>query len=162
MKKQFWNLSVAALLMCMLITEPVFAQPGRKAGPQQRLRIQNRFMDIPALTEEQKTKITELNTAHFSKMKSTRDQLRIKHAELLNLIKKDAPDQAAIDKKTDEIVELNKTAMLERTALFISVRAILDEGQKAYFDNHCMYRQRPPRLQGKPGLSRNNGSNYAG
>lgn len=93
--------------------------------------------DIPGLTEEQKTSIDKLRTAHFHKTELLRAEIGEKQARLRTLQLAEKQDENAIDKAIDEISKLRGDIMKEREAHRRSIKALLNDDQKAWYDRHC-------------------------
>ena len=58
--------------------------------------------------------------------------------ELAILVTQDSPDQNAIDKKIDEILELKREKMRKKYALKVDMRSILTPEQRVSFDMHLL------------------------
>ncbi len=102
---------------------------------------------IPNLTETQKTKITDIRTAHMKISNNLRNQLKEKRAHLQTLTLLDNPDQKAIDGTIDEITGLQNQLMKNGTAMRIEIRSQLTDEQKVYFDSHSMRKKRMKMMQ---------------
>ncbi|MFH1119602.1 MAG: periplasmic heavy metal sensor [Bacteroidota bacterium] len=148
MKKSAFNLFVMAMFFAMLSFSPnVNAQgPGRGRGPGAGPGPERgeRFDRIPGLTEEQRTSMEKMWTAHLRKAELIRAEIREKEARMNTLRLADQPDDKAIDRTIDEISKFRGDLMKEREAHRREVRALLNDEQKVFFDD-------------KPGTGRNRG-----
>ncbi len=89
---------------------------------------------IPSLTEDQKTGIAGLRTAHFKKAEQLRAAIGEKQARLNTLRVAENEDPKAIDQAIDDIARLKGDLMKERENHRRSVRALLNDEQKAFYD----------------------------
>ena len=86
------------------------------------------------LTEDQKAKRAKMRL-EFKKVKYLiKAQIKVKKVELATLVTQDNPDQNAIDKKIDEILELKKKKMQKKYAYKVALRNILTPEQRVLFD----------------------------
>lgn len=124
MRKKQLNVVMIVLSVMLMATTSTFAQRGNRAT------TNSCCMDIPGLTEQQKTQITALEQQHQKDMQAMRDARR----KSGSYADRDAY-QAAIDKKVSD----------HRN----SVRNLLNTDQKTFFDN----------LQAQGGQGRNQQTN---
>ena len=92
---------------------------------------------IPDLTDEQKTKIEDLRTAHMKEMQNFRNQMREKRAHLITLQTADKVDMKAVNSTIDEMTALKNQQMKSNAAHRQEVRNLLTDSQKVYFDAHA-------------------------
>ena len=145
-KMKFFAL-IAGLAMIIFSSTDLLAQrPGRGFrggyGPgggqeMQRPMRDHWAEDIPGLTDEQKTSIEKLRTAHFRKAELLRAEIGEKQARLRTLRLAEKQDEQAIDKAIDEISKLRGDIMKEREAHRRGIKALLNEEQKTWYDNNC-------------------------
>lgn len=128
---------LSGLLLVSLFASPVYAQgPGRGNGygPGPGPGREDMPDRIPGLTEEQKSSIEKLRTAHFRDVEKMRAEIGEKEAHLNTLRVADNPDAKAIDRTIDEISQLRGNIMKAREAHRRDIRALLTDDQKAFFD----------------------------
>lgn len=92
---------------------------------------------IPDLTEDQKTKITDLRVAHMKEMQNFKNQMREKRAHLITLQTADNVDMKAVNSTIDEITTLKNKQMKSNAVHRQKVRNLLTDNQKVYFDAHA-------------------------
>jgi len=107
------------------------AQPGQGAGQGQGYWCKA----IPGLTEDQQKQIDELRTDHLKKMTSFRNQIRENRAHYQTLMSEENVDMNAVNKNIDAYTSLRNSMMKESAAHRQSVRNLLTDEQKVYFDN---------------------------
>jgi len=137
-------LSITAISM---LSAPAFAQGpgrgngqgkcngpgfGREAGP--GFEKGDCLANIPGITEDQLAAIEELKIAHLRKAELIRAEVGEKQAHLNTLRLAGKQDEKAIDKTIDEIAKLHGDLMKEREAHQRSIKALLTDKQKTYFD----------------------------
>ncbi|KAF0195941.1 MAG: hypothetical protein FD166_2668 [Bacteroidetes bacterium] len=150
MKKPAFNFIVMAMFFALLsFSANVNAQgPGRGRGPGAcagpGLERGERPDRIPGLTEEQRISMEKLRIAHFRKTELIRAEIGEKEARMNTLRLAEEPDDKAIDRTIDDISKLKGDLMKEREAHHRAVKALLNDEQKAFFDN-------------RPGRDRNRG-----
>ena len=138
---------IAGLAMIIFSSTDLSAQrPGRglrggygPGGGQEMQRPVRGYWaeDIPGLSDEQKTSIEELRTAHFRKAELMRAEIGEKQARLRTLRLAEKQDEKAIDKAIDEISKLRGDIMKEREAHRRGIKALLNDEQKTWYDNNC-------------------------
>jgi len=126
----------------MLIGTGVFAQA--RFGPRNdsafnALRDRNGRMGLN-LTDEQQEKITALRDAHQKEMTDIRNDLAIKRAELQKLQSAEAVNRNEVNKKLDEIGQLNTEMSKKAFALEQDILNLMTEEQKS------VYRSRSGRI----------------
>lgn len=90
---------------------------------------------IPNLTEDQQKKIEKMRTANMKEMIQFRNVMAEKSAHLNTLRTADKVDMNAINKEIDVIGAISTKMMKKREAHRQSVRQILTDEQKVYFDS---------------------------
>ncbi len=140
----------AFLLILVLMFSANFVS-GQPSPQRQKPAILN---IIPNLTEDQKTKIQELHTQMLEKNNPLKAQLKVKQAELKQLLVSDDATMQQKQAKLKEIYDLKYQIQLNRIEMQSQVRALLNDEQKAVYDNHILNgrkhknKQRP--VRGKP------------
>jgi Spy/CpxP family protein refolding chaperone len=83
-----------------------------------------------ALAPDQKKEALSLRTDFLKKIASLRADLSQKRIEMLELAQKDKPDEAAIQKKREEIWSLQDKMRNERRAFFTKMRSLIPANQQ--------------------------------
>ncbi len=127
--------TIGLLFVAMLFGANTFAQRGNGWGNGQGNGYgQGSFCNnIPNLSTEQQTKISDLRTAHWKKMQDSRNQLAVKSANLQTL--RSTGDLNAINKTIDEMGAIRTNMQKNREQHFQDVRSLLNADQKVYFDS---------------------------
>jgi len=127
------------------ISAMAFSQPGmgKRMGKNPQATEWNEckghgFEKIPNLTDEQKSKIEKIRTAHMKVITEKQALLKEKRAHLKTLMVNDNPDQKEIDKTIDEIDNLRGDLMKERVKTQLEIKALLTDEQKAYFNKRII------------------------
>lgn len=94
------------------------------------------YMGIPNLTEDQKTKIGELRTKHMKEVQQLKNQVAENRAHYKTLMTADKPDMDAINKNIDELSKMRGEMMKKNAAHQQSIRALLNDEQRLFFDAH--------------------------
>jgi Spy/CpxP family protein refolding chaperone len=93
---------------------------------------------METLTDEQKAKAAKMRL-EFKKVKSLlKAQITVKKVELATLVTQDSPDQNAINKKIDEILDLKREKMRKKYAFKVAMRSMLTPEQRVSFDMHLL------------------------
>jgi Spy/CpxP family protein refolding chaperone len=121
--------AIIATLAAILFTTVTFAQATEKKEDGCR-------MNIPGLTNEQKSKIEGLKVPHMQTMNAYRAELEKLHAELRILEIADNPDLNKLNAKIDEISAVQNKIEKERAKHHLAVRALLTPEQRVAFDMH--------------------------
>ncbi len=125
------NLVITALFI--FLAAGVFAQPGNM---QQNKKGGGMFMNIPDLTEAQKTQLKEMRTANMKEMMPLRNALKEKQAHLQTIQTADNPNMNEINTSIDEIGAIKIKMAKSHAAFRQEVRKILTDDQRIYFDMH--------------------------
>ena len=138
MRKMIWLVLLAAT------TTIAVAQPNRgdreRRGP--RGNMEERFIEVLDLSEDQQQEIKSLRVAHVKAVKENRDALRLKMVSLENEATNESPNSGTIDQLTSEIGALQTKLLKARIGHQIEVRSKLDDEQKIKFDQmHRKLRQ---------------------
>jgi Spy/CpxP family protein refolding chaperone len=87
-----------------------------------------------SLTDEQRTQIAKLKLSYKQKAIPLKLQIKQARVELAMLITSAKPDNKAIDKKIDQIVNLKARKMRLKADMKIAIRKLLNDDQKVMFD----------------------------
>lgn len=124
---------ISGFVLMGLLPSALNAQrPGRGNGPGPSNG--ECIAGIPSLTEEQKTAIEDLRTAHFKKAELIRAEIGEKEARMKTLRLAEKEDAKAIDGTIDEISKLRGDLMKEREAHHRQVKSLLTDEQKVRYD----------------------------
>lgn len=124
--KHFTVLAVALLIV--IIFAQAFSQEGRmvKRGREK--------MILEDMTEEQKEQIRALRTEVEKELLPMRSKLRIKSAELDELLVVDKPDMKTIHRKVDEISALRTEMQKKHVDNRLKIRGLMTDEQRVRFD----------------------------
>ncbi len=125
------TLLLAAVFMMVFGAEAI-AQRGR--GMPRRGGDQQVCGNIPNLTEEQRTQIQSLRTAHLQEMQSYRDNVDVNRAQYRQLMNSGA-DMSAINANIDERTTIRGQMARKQAAHRMAIREILTEEQRVWFDS---------------------------
>ena len=130
MKTNFFGVIFALALILTLTSARVLGQESvdNKQGHGQG--------NIPGMTDEQKTKMKEIRTASMKEILPLKNELREKEAHLQTISTGNNVDLNLINKTIDEIGLLKTTIAKKHAATRYSIRLILNDEQKVYFDSH--------------------------
>lgn len=133
------------IAMLFSVSADVFAQRGYGQGYGQRQGngqgygqgFQTGYFcnNIPNLTADQQTKITDLRTVHLKERQNFSNQLAEKGVRLQILRSADNADMNTINKSIDELGVIQTSMMKNKEQHFQSVRALLTDNQKVYYNN---------------------------
>ena len=136
-------------MIFLAFNAPTFAQMGHmKEGghsskaPQEKMGHGQGMHDascwMETLTDEQKAKAAKMRL-EFKKVKSLlKAQITVKKVELATMVAQDNPDQNAINKKIDEVLELKREKMQKKYAFKVAMRSMLTPEQQVSFDMHLL------------------------
>ncbi len=131
-----------AIMLTVGLSNLAFAQQGRGNGngngPKFNMQQKGNAahcMNLPDLTDEQKTKIKELRVKHLKATLPIKNEMREKQAHLRTLTTKDKVDMNAVNTTIDEIVKLKGKMMKASNAHKQELRKILTDEQRAIFDS---------------------------
>ena len=145
------NLTILAGLI--FLSASIFAQgnyrnQGNFNGQGQGLRYQNNFdgqgqglryqgdmfMNIPDLTDDQKTKITDMRAANMKEMLPLRNKLREKQAHLNTISTGDNVNMTDVNKTIGEVGAIKIDMAKKRASQRQEVRKILTDDQRVFVD----------------------------
>jgi len=92
------------------------------------------FREIPNLTEEQKTKLNELQTVFEKENRRANNLINEKRARLRTLQDEDDIDQNAVNKTIDELTALQAGQMKAQVDYKIKVRTVLTPEQREVYN----------------------------
>ena len=152
LKFNFLTVVIASLLI--FLTNDVYAQHPNQGSKNANKKRQKEYA-IPDLTDAQKEKIKELQTANQKVINPLKNQLQEKKAHLKSLRSSENPNLNEIDKTIDEITGLTGKMMKQRERFIQDVRKILTDEQRVYFDaNDVRLYKRYKGMHGKPNQER--------
>ena len=112
---------------------------------------QGKKLEVPNLTEDQKTKIKDLKITHQKQMLIYRNQMGELKAKEQTLTTADKADMKAINANIDEITKVKNQMMKAKAQHQQDVRALLNPEQKLWFDTH---KGKGKRMDGKTSANR--------
>ena len=128
--------SLVTVIMIMIFVTGVFAQPFGKGNMMNKRQKGDRFMNIPDLTDTQKTKLKKMRTAHMKEVIPLRNKMRELQAHKQTVSTSDNVNMTELNKTIDEIGALKTKMMKKQAAQRQAVRKILTEDQRVFFDMH--------------------------
>ena len=133
------NLTIIAILL--FVTGSVFAQgnQGRKGNfkGQGKMNKGNMFMNIPDLTDAQKTQLKDMRTANMKEMLPLRNELQEKQAHLKTVSTGDNVNMNEVNKTLEDISAIKLKMAKNKFANRQAVRKILTDDQRVFFDMHA-------------------------
>jgi Spy/CpxP family protein refolding chaperone len=126
-------LPIVALL---LIVGGAFAQPERMGPPGGERKGMAEHGMISGLTEQQQGQIKAQRLEHMKALKTLRNELGEKKARLRTLTTSDKVNMTEVNKVIDEIGRLQTQMMKLRAQHHQSIRELLTDEQRTYFDSH--------------------------
>ena len=128
--------SLVFVAMIMIFATGVFAQPFGKGKMMNKGQRGERFMNIPDLTDAQKTKLKTMRTAQMKDVLPLRNKMRELQAHKQTVSTGDNVNMTELNKTIDEIGALKIKMEKKRAAHRQAVRKILTEDQRVFFDMH--------------------------
>ncbi len=126
----------------LIASMAVVAQPGkgnRMQGNTEGCPSYNKMeCPIPNVTDEQKTKIAALRTAHLKEVQPIKNKMGELKATQKSLSTTDNADMKAINVNIDEMTKLQNQLMKLGVQHRNEVRQLLTDEQKIWFDQHPM------------------------
>ena len=123
-------LMLPAFLLLFSAWVQVSAQP--YYGPRSLAWCSN----LPGITDDQESKIQQLRTQNLKDMQAYRNQLNENRARYQTLMTAPQPDMKAINANIEEREKI-KTEMGKKQAAHVqSIRQVLTDEQRVYFDQH--------------------------
>lgn len=148
------NLTIIAILL--FVTGSVFAQGNQgKKGNFKGQKKGNMFMNIPDLTETQKTQLKDMRTANMKEMLPLKNELQEKQAHLKTVSTGDNVNMNEVNKTLEEISAIKLKMAKNRFANRQEVRKILTDDQRVFFDMHAGNKMKKG-MHGKQGMKNKN------
>ena len=129
--------AIIAIVLLLASSGNVLSQANLQQGPRGPRAGADFTPGIPGLNEDQKTKIKDIHVAHMKEVQALRNQMGELKAKQKTLSTAEKPDQKAIDANIDEISKVQNQMMKKMSATHQKVRALLNDEQKLWFDNHA-------------------------
>ena len=131
-----WNTKTFMLMAAVILMASgidAVAQRGRGMAPRGGAGTGQVCFNIPNLTEDQLQQITRLRTGHVGEMQQFRDQIDINRIQYRSLLREGA-DMSAINSNIEERASIRTQMEKKQAEHFQSMRSILNEEQRAWFD----------------------------
>ncbi len=125
--------TVLLLAAVMLMANGVDALAQRGRGMPRMGGMEQICPNIPNLTEEQRSQITELRTEHLSEMQSYRDQIDVNRAQYRSLMRGER-NLDAINANIDERANIRSQMEKKQAEHHQAIRELLTEEQRVWFD----------------------------
>ena len=116
-----------------------YAQRGMNQGKGMnniQKRSQACMQNIPDLTEEQQSRITDLRTTHMKEMLSEQNVLNEKRAKLRTLQTAEKVEMNSINQLIEEMGAIHIRMHKARAQHRQDIRSLLTDEQRVYFDRH--------------------------
>jgi Spy/CpxP family protein refolding chaperone len=126
--------TLVVLVMGMSVQTMAQRGPGRGDGRGMNVENPRMFEKIPNLTDEQKEQIKTLRIEHMEDAQEMRAEMKVLRAEMDQLEVAKERDMKAIESKIDEITKLQNKMMKERAKHHNSIRELLTDEQRVFFD----------------------------
>jgi Spy/CpxP family protein refolding chaperone len=136
------NLMIIAVLL--FLSGSIFAQ-GQEGFRQGKFENKG-FMNIPDLTEAQKTKLQDMRTANMKEMLPIRNELKEKEARLHTLSTGEKVNMDEVSKLIDEIGAIKTSTAKKRAKHHQEIRLSLTEDQRVFFDMHAGPKRNCPNM----------------
>ena len=148
MKNQILRNTFTLLLVGIITLSTVQAQRGMQKGQNQG----KAFCDnIPNMTEEQKTKVEDLRTAHMKEMLPLRNEMGELRAKLQTARTGDNVKMDDVNKIIDQKGALQTTMAKKRAEHKQSIRKVLTDKQRVFFDSQQQHRKHRKHRKGQKG-----------
>jgi Spy/CpxP family protein refolding chaperone len=145
-----WILPIVALVSGTGISAGVFADsPHSGHGSMSPGMYMHGKSWMGDLTDEQQSKIDQLRLKYKQQKYLLKAKIQQAKTELALLITTDSPNQGAIDKKIDQIVDLKREKMKLKAGHKIEVRKLLTDAQRVHFDMHVLKRATGGKCHGR-------------
>ncbi|WP_372795187.1 Spy/CpxP family protein refolding chaperone [Lutibacter sp.] len=127
--------TIGMLIIALLFSVSTFSQRGTRMGyGQGNDNGQGYFCNnIPNISTDQQSKITDFRLAHLKEMQTNRNQLAIKSANLQAL--RTEGNIKSINKTIDEMGVIRTNMQKSKEQHIQDIRSILTADQQVYFDN---------------------------
>lgn len=130
--------NLAIVVMLFFVAGSVFAQgkQGRKGNfnGQDRMGNENKFMNIPDLTDTQKKQLKDLRTAQMKEMLPLKNELKEKQARKNTISTSDNVKTNELNEIIEEIGAIKIQMAKKRAAHRQNIRKLLTDDQRIAFD----------------------------
>lgn len=109
------------------------------------------------VSEAQQSKLDGIKATYLKQQAPLKARMKALQAELMALALADKPDQAATDKKIDEIAELKRQMLRNKVEKISARRAVLNEQQRAQYDIYVMKKASGSKRHGCPHMGGHSG-----
>jgi Spy/CpxP family protein refolding chaperone len=143
------TVATVAVVMLVMIGSLSFARQGpgdgygrkdvKERGNRDRSLYQEDLNRLE-LTDEQKSKVEDIQLENAKESVALRNQIREKEAHLTTLITEDKANKSDIDNMIEAIGKLKTQDRINRTDTQLKIRELLTEKQKILFDQHLAAR----------------------
>ena len=148
--------SLAIIAIFLFATMGAFAQKGQGRMNQNSPRGE-RFMNIPDLTDSQKTQLKQMRTTHMKEAMPLRNLMKEKEAHLQTISTVDNVNMNEVNKLIEEIGAIKLDLAKKRAAHRQAIRKILTNDQRVFFDMHSKkHHKRGHGMKGKRGRGHGN------
>jgi Spy/CpxP family protein refolding chaperone len=143
------NLLLVISIILLAFHAPAFAQMGHmkegghatkphhtEMGHEKGMHGASCWMET--MTEEQKAKAAKMRLEYKKVKFLLKAQIKVKKVELATLVTQDSPDQSAINKKIEEVLDLKREKMQKKYAFKVAMRSMLTPEQQVSFDMHML------------------------
>ena len=93
---------------------------------------------MAGISDEQRSEMKRIKAEHIKKQAPLKARMKALKVELMAMALADAPDQAATDKKIDEMLDLKRQMLQNKVEKVSASRKALDEQQRAMYDIYVM------------------------
>ena len=148
------NKIVLPVVGLMFVVTSAFAQmpemkPEHK-DKEHECRGHREHMMIPDLTDQQLEQMKAMRTEHMKEMQIIRNQLAEKKARLRTLSTADKVNMTEINKVIDEMGEMKTQMMKMREQHRQTIRKMLTDDQRVFFDSHQPMHHEGPHHKAMP------------
>ena len=143
------------LLGAALLVTSVHIVSAQEAGPRRNKRAMTRQMEImgiPDLTDAQEEAIKAKHLELEKALTPLKSEIKVKDAELKQLLVSGNPGQREIDRMIDEISALRVQMQKLQIRHHLDIRGLLTEEQRVVFDKRFLEGSRPGMKDGRPGM----------
>lgn len=139
--------------MLLMVTSAFAQMPEMKPEHKEKgheCRSQREHMMIPDLTDQQREQMKSMRTEHMKEMQSIRNQMMEKKARLQTLSTADKVNMTEINKVIDDIGKMRTQMMKMREQHRQTIRKMLTEEQRVFFDSHQPMHHEGPHHKAMP------------
>ncbi len=121
---------IMIIVVLIFVSGSIFAQGQMKRNGQ----VGGRMMNIPDLTDVQKSQIKDMRTANMKEMLPLKNELREKQAHLNTISTGDNVKMTDVNRAIEEISAIKLTMAKKRAKNKQNIRKILTDDQRVFFD----------------------------